>query len=210
MLLIAGLGNPGPKYAGHRHNVGFRVIDRIAQRHAFGPWRGKFQSETAEGRLPTSSGETVKTLLIKPQTFMNHSGRAIGEAMTFYKIAPSEVVVFYDELDLAPGRLRMKTGGGAAGHNGVRSIIAEAHPDVRRARIGIGHPGDKSLVHSYVLSDFAKADASWIEPLADACAEAITFLASGEDERYQTEVMRLAPAPKGDPRNSNAAPEDTR
>jgi PTH1 family peptidyl-tRNA hydrolase len=141
---------------------------------------------------------------------MNHSGRAIGEAMSFYKIAPSEVVVFYDELDLAPGRLRMKTGGGAAGHNGVRSIIAEAHPDVRRARIGIGHPGDKSLVHSYVLSDFAKADAAWIDPLADACAEAITFLASGEDERYQTEVMRLAPAPKGDPRNSLAAPEDKR
>jgi PTH1 family peptidyl-tRNA hydrolase len=210
MLLIAGLGNPGPKYAGHRHNIGFRVIDRIALRHGFAAWRGRFQSETAEGRLPTASGEPVKALLIKPQTFMNHSGRALGEAMTFYKIAPSEVVVFYDELDLAPGRLRMKTGGGAAGHNGVRSIIAEAHPDVRRARIGIGHPGDKSLVHSYVLSDFAKADAAWIDPLADACAEAITFLASGEDERYQTEVMRLAPAPKGDPRNSLAAPEDKR
>lgn len=209
MLLIAGLGNPGAKYAGNRHNIGFRVIDRIALRYGFGPWRGRFQSETAEGRLPTPSGETVKTLLIKPQTFMNHSGRALGEAMAFYKAAPSDVVVFYDELDLAPGRLRMKTGGGAAGHNGVRSIIAQASSDVRRARIGIGHPGDKSLVYSFVLSDFGKSETAWIDPLADACAEAIPFLASGEDERYQTEVMRLAPAPKGDPRIPPAAPRDT-
>lgn len=210
MLLIAGLGNPGPKYAGNRHNIGFRVIERIASRHAFGPWRGKFQGEVCEGRLPGANGSEVRALLLKPQTFMNHSGRALAEAMNFYRIPPHDVVVFYDELDLAPGRVRMKTGGGAAGHNGVRSIISEASPDVRRARIGIGHPGDKSLVHAYVLSDFAKSDAAWLDPLINACAEAIPFLASGEDERYQTEIMRLAPAPKGDPRNPQNPTEDGR
>jgi PTH1 family peptidyl-tRNA hydrolase len=206
MLLIAGLGNPGAKYANHRHNIGFRIVERIAAAHRFAPWRVKFQGELTEGSIAAPDGATEKVLLLKPQTFMNNSGHSIGEAMQFYKLHPAQVVVFYDELDLAPGRLRMKTGGGAAGHNGIRSIIAQASPDVRRARIGIGHPGDKSLVHSYVLSDFAKADEPWIDTLLDACAKALPHLLAGDDERFQTEVLRLAPAPKTDPRNPNTAP----
>lgn len=202
MLLIAGLGNPGAKYARNRHNIGFRVVDRIAERYRMGPWRSRFQSEAAEGVCPDAQGQPHKILLLKPQTFMNNSGHAIGEAMRFHKLQPTQVVALYDELDLAPGRVRMKTGGGAAGHNGMRSIIAQASPDIRRARLGIGHPGAKELVHGYVLSDFAKADEGWLEALADACAEALPHLVSGDDERYQTEVMRLAPAPKADPRKS--------
>jgi peptidyl-tRNA hydrolase, PTH1 family len=208
MLLIAGLGNPGPAYAGHRHNIGFMAVDRIAERHGFGPWRSKFQGVVAEGRLPTPDGGSVKAQLLKPQTYMNNSGHSIGEAMRFHKLSSGQVVVFYDELDLAPGRLRMKKGGGAAGHNGIRSIIAQANPDVRRARLGIGHPGDKSLVHGYVLSNFAKADLDWVEALLTACADAVPCLAAGDDDRYQAEVMRLAPAPKADPHKPNA-PEET-
>ncbi len=206
MLLLAGLGNPGAKYAGNRHNIGFMAIDRIARQLGAGPWRTRFQSETAEATIDAADAGRVKTLLMKPQTFMNNSGHAIGEAMKFHKLDPAQVVVFYDELDLAAGRFRMKTGGGAAGHNGIRSIIAQAHPDVRRARMGIGHPGDKSLVMSFVLSDFAKAEAEWVDALLEACAKSVAFLASHDDERYQTEVMRLAPAPKGDPRKPNTAP----
>lgn len=201
MLLIAGLGNPGAKYAGNRHNIGFRVAERIAARHGFGPWRSRFQAEASEGVVASPDGDKQKVLLLKPQTFMNNSGHAIGEAMKFHKLHPAQVVVFYDELDLAPGRLRMKTGGGAAGHNGIRSIIAQADPDVRRARMGIGHPGHKDLVHGYVLSDFAKSDADWVNALVDACADALPFLLIGDDERFQTEVMRLAPSTKADPRN---------
>jgi peptidyl-tRNA hydrolase, PTH1 family len=209
MLLIAGLGNPGAKYAGHRHNIGFRVAERIAARYAFGPWRSRFHAEASEGSVTLPDGAKEKVLLLKPQTFMNESGRSIGEAMKFHKLTPAQVVVFYDELDLAPGRFRMKTGGGAAGHNGIRSIIAQADADVRRARMGIGHPGHKDKVHGYVLSDFAKNDAEWVNALVDACAEALPFLAAGDDERYQTEVMRLAPSSKGDPRNPPpATPKD--
>lgn len=207
MFLIAGLGNPGPGYAGNRHNIGFRAVDRIAERYGFGSWRRKFQGEICEGLVEASSGVKTKTLLLKPQTFMNHSGRSIGEAMRFHKIGPENVVVFYDELDLAPGRFRMKTGGGAAGHNGIRSIIAEADPNVRRARMGIGHPGAKHLVHGHVLSDFAKADADWVDKLVDACADALPFALAGDDDRYQAEVMRLAPAPKNDPRKHGNNPE---
>jgi len=196
MLLLVGLGNPGAKYAGHRHNVGFRAIEEIAQRWRFGPWRKKFQGELAEGEI-----EGEKILALKPQTFMNLSGNAVAEAARFYKLVPNEIVVFYDEIDLAPGRFRMKLGGGAAGHNGIRSIAASAlGPDFRRARIGVGHPGDADLVHSYVLNDFAKADSAWLEPLIDALAKAAPMLARGEDEKYQGEVMRLAPSPKADPR----------
>ncbi|MGF1461908.1 MAG: aminoacyl-tRNA hydrolase [Maricaulaceae bacterium] len=208
MLLIAGLGNPGPQYAGHRHNVGFMAADAIHQVWGFEPWRRRFQAEAAEGVLSTPAGGRVKTLLLKPQTFMNDSGRAIGEAARFYKIPPQDVVVLYDELDLAPGRFRMKTGGGHAGHNGVRSIIAQYDREMRRGRIGIGHPGDKSRVHGYVLSNFAKADQAWVDALTDALARAAPFLAAGDDERYQADVMRLAPAPKGDPRKSAAPTED--
>jgi PTH1 family peptidyl-tRNA hydrolase len=196
MLLLVGLGNPGPKYAGNRHNIGFRAVEAIARAHGFGPWKKKFQGEVAEGHI-----DGVRTLLLKPQTFMNESGRAVGEAANFHKLSPTDIVVFYDEIDLAPGRFRMKTGGGAAGHNGIRSIIASPVGEgFRRARLGVGHPGHKELVHHYVLSDFAKADQEWVEALIEACARAAPMLAKGEDEKYQGEVMRLAPAAKADPR----------
>lgn len=198
MLILAGLGNPGPKYEKNRHNIGFMAIDEIAGRWRFSPWRKRFQAEAAEGEI---AGE--KCLALKPQTFMNESGRAVGEAASFYKLSPAQVVVFYDELDLAPGRFRMKTGGGAAGHNGIRSIAASPiGPDFRRARMGIGHPGQKDLVHGYVLSDFHKADAAWVDALVGACADAAEMLARGEDEKYQAEVLRLAPAEKIHPRHS--------
>jgi PTH1 family peptidyl-tRNA hydrolase len=199
MLLLAGLGNPGPKYAGNRHNIGFMAADAIAQRWRFGSVRARFQSITAEGSIDTADGP-VRALLLKPQTWMNESGRAIGEAAKFFKIEPKDVVVFYDEIDMAPGRFRMKTGGGAAGHNGIRSTIAAIGPDFRRARLGVGHPGHKDLVHGYVLNDFAKAEQPWVKALLEACADALPLLAAGEDERYQAEVLRLAPSPKADPR----------
>jgi len=201
MLILAGLGNPGPKYANNRHNIGFMAVDAITRRHRFGPDRAKFQSVVNEGAIDTPAGP-VKALLMKPQTFMNNSGHAIGEAMRFYKLKPADVVVFYDEIDLAPGRFRMKTGGGAAGHNGIRSTIGQIGPDFRRARMGVDHPGDKELVHGWVLSDFHKADHKWVEALNDAIADALPFLAAGDDDRFQAEVMRLAPAPKYSPRQA--------
>lgn len=201
MLLIAGLGNPGPTYAKTRHNIGFMAVDEIARRWGFGPWRARFQGFAAEGSIPTPDGP-VKTLILKPQTFYNESGRAVGEALKFFKIEPEDLIVFYDEIDLAPGRFRMKAGGGAAGNNGVRSITAQVGPYFRRARLGTGHPGQKELVHGHVLSEFHKADRQWVEPLIEAVAEALPLLAAGEDEKYQTEVMRLAPADKVDPRKA--------
>ena len=195
MLILAGLGNPGPKYEHNRHNIGFLAVDALARRWSFPAMRSKFQGQAAEGVI-----DGVKTLLLKPQTFMNDSGRSIGDALKFYKGAPADVVVFYDELDMAPGRFRMKTGGGAAGHNGVRSTIAHIGPDFRRGRMGIGHPGHKDRVLGHVLSDFHKVDQAWVKALTEALADAAPLLAAGEDERYQTEVMRLAPAEKSDPR----------
>lgn len=197
MQIWAGLGNPGPKYSGHRHNVGFMAVDRIAERHRFGPWRARFSGETAEGVI-----EGEKVLLLKPLTFMNRSGQSIAEAARFFKLAPGDAAVFYDEIDLAPGRLRMKTGGGAAGHNGIRSTISHLGADFRRVRLGIGHPGHKDLVHGFVLHDFGRHEREWLDPLLDACASAAPFLAARDDERFQTEVMRLAPAPKGNPRQA--------
>jgi len=199
MIIIAGLGNPGPKYQNNRHNIGFMAVDEIGARWRFGPPRAKFQSVIAEGEVD-SAGGPVKVLLMKPQTFMNESGRAVGEAARFYKIAPSNIIVFHDEIDLAPGRFRMKTGGGAAGQNGVRSLISHLGPDFRRARMGIGHPGEAHLVMPHVLGDFHKAEQPWLEALLRACADALPFAAAGEDERYQGEVLRLAPAPKFSPR----------
>jgi PTH1 family peptidyl-tRNA hydrolase len=200
MLLIAGLGNPGPRYEKHRHNIGFMAADAIARAHRFGPWRKRFQSEAAEGEIAG-----VRCLALKPQTWMNESGRAVGEAAKFFRLDPAAVVVFYDEIDLAPGRFRVKTGGGAAGHNGIRSIAASAlGPGFRRARLGVGHPGDKDLVHGYVLSDFAKTDWPWVEALLAACAEAAPLLVAGEDDKYQAEVLRLAPAQKANPRRKDA------
>jgi len=183
MLLLAGLGNPGERYARHRHNIGFQAADTIRLRHSFGPWRNRFQAEVSEGRLGTE-----KCLLMKPMTFMNNSGQAIGEAMRFYKLEASDVVVIHDELDLPPGKLRAKTGGGAAGHNGLRSTAAHIGPDFRRIRVGIGHPGNKNLVHRYVLNDFSKADHDWIDPMLDAIADNAEFLARGEDSSFMNRV----------------------
>jgi PTH1 family peptidyl-tRNA hydrolase len=199
MIIIAGLGNPGAKYEKNRHNIGFMAVDEIASRWRFGPQRAKFQSVVCEGEVTTPDGP-VKVLLMKPQTFMNESGRAVGEAARFYKIPPKDIIVFHDEIDLAPGRFRMKTGGGAAGQNGVRSLISHLGADFRRARMGIGHPGEAHLVMPHVLGDFHKAEQPWLEALLRACADALPFAAAGEDERYQGEVLRLAPAPKFSPR----------
>jgi PTH1 family peptidyl-tRNA hydrolase len=203
MLLLVGLGNPGAKYAGNRHNIGFMAVDAIARAHKFGPWKKKFRSEVAEGGI-----DGVRALIMKPQTFYNDSGHAVAEASRFYKIPPSDVVVFYDEIDLAPGRFRMKTGGGAAGNNGIRSIAAWLDNDAfRRARMGTGHPGHPDLVHNHVLSDFAKSDAEWVEKLIDAVAKSAPMLARGDDEKFQGEVLRLAPATKANPRQQSSGGE---
>jgi len=183
MLIFAGLGNPGAQYANNRHNAGFMAADAIARRHSFAPWSKKFSGLVSEGTL---GGE--KILLIKPQTFMNLSGQSIGEAMRFYKLTPSDVVVFYDELDLAPGKVRVKIGGGSGGHNGIRSLDQHIGNATRRVRIGIGHPGVKELVHGYVLGDFAKADRDWVEPLMEAMADAAPLLALGDDPGFMNKV----------------------
>lgn len=197
MLILAGLGNPGAKYEKNRHNIGFFAVDEIARRYSFGPWRSRFQALACEGTVGDQ-----KALLLKPQTYMNESGRSVGEALKFFKLKPADVVVFHDELDLAPGRFRMKLGGGVAGHNGLRSIGAHIGPDFRRARMGIGHPGHKDRVMGHVLSDFHKVEWPWVKALCEACADAAPMLMAGEDERYQAEVMRLAPAEKLDPRKA--------
>jgi PTH1 family peptidyl-tRNA hydrolase len=184
MKLFVGLGNPGASHAGNRHNVGFMAVDTIAKRHGFPPWRRRFQGVATEGTLGTQ-----RAILLLPGTFMNESGRAVGEAAGFYKIGLSDIVVFHDELDLPPGKLRIKTGGGNAGHNGLRSITAHLGNEYRRARIGIGHPGDKNLVHRYVLSDFAKAESTgWVEVLCEAMADNAPLLARGEDASFQNKV----------------------
>jgi PTH1 family peptidyl-tRNA hydrolase len=204
MLIIVGLGNPGPKYAHNRHNFGAMAVQAIADRWGFGPARRRFQSLAREGAIPPPAGASdpsaVRTLILEPQTFYNDTGQAVSEAMNFHKLTPADVVAFYDEIDLAPGRFRMKTGGGAAGNNGIRSITAHIGADFRRARLGTGHPGHKDKVMGHVLSDFHKVELPWVKALIDACAEAAPLLAAGHDERYQTEVMRLAPAAKLDPR----------
>jgi PTH1 family peptidyl-tRNA hydrolase len=183
MLLLVGLGNPGEKYSGHRHNIGFMAVDEIIRRHGFDGPRFKFQGEVWEGRLGTE-----KVLILKPLTFMNDSGRAVGEAMRFYKIEPDDVVVFHDELDLEPGKLRVKLGGGTAGHNGLKSIGRHVGSDFVRVRMGIGHPGQKHLVMTYVLKDFAKADHEWLGPLIDAMAENADLLADDDISRFANKV----------------------
>ncbi|MEM6973682.1 MAG: aminoacyl-tRNA hydrolase [Pseudomonadota bacterium] len=189
MLLFAGLGNPGAKYARNRHNIGFMALDAIASREG-ASWRAKFQGEIAEIRFGSR-----KVVLLKPATFMNLSGQSVGEAARFYGIAAEEVTVFHDELDLGPGRLKVKRGGGHAGHNGLRSIHSHLGADYRRVRLGIGHPGHKDRVSGYVLHDFPKADLDWVEPLIDASTRSIGHLVEGDDARFQSEVARLAPPP---------------
>jgi PTH1 family peptidyl-tRNA hydrolase len=192
MHLIVGLGNPGPKYQGNRHNIGFMAVDAIVRRHGFSPWRKRFQGEASEGMLAGG-----KVLVLKPMTYMNESGRAAGEAMRFFDIDPAQLIVFYDELDLAPGKLRVKLGGGAAGHNGIRSLISHCGPHFVRVRMGIGHPGDKALVQPHVLSDFAKADQAWLSPLLDAVADHVPLLVQGEEGPFQNKVhLALNPAPE--------------
>ncbi|MBP0614852.1 aminoacyl-tRNA hydrolase [Jiella mangrovi] len=184
MFLISGLGNPGSKYAGNRHNIGFMAVDEIARQHGFPGFSKKFSGEIAEGMI---GGE--KVLLLKPLTFMNESGRSVGEAARFYKIEPKDIVVIHDELDLAPGKMRVKTGGGHGGHNGLKSIDAHLGTrDYRRVRLGIGHPGSKERVNPHVLGDFAKVDREWLEPFIDAIARHIDSLVAGEDAMFMNKV----------------------
>lgn len=185
MRLFAGLGNPGPVYAGHRHNVGFMAVDAIAAAHGFPPWRARFRGLASEGRL----GET-RVLLLKPMTFMNESGQSVGEALRFLKLAPAALTVFHDELDLPPFRVKVKTGGGAAGHNGIRSIIAHVGPAFERVRIGIGHPGDRDRVTPHVLGDWAKAEAEPLAALLADIAELAPLLAAGEPLRFMNDLAR--------------------
>ncbi len=189
MKLWVGLGNPGAKYAGNRHNIGFMALDRIAADHGFAPWRSKFQGELAEGLLAGG-----KVLLLKPMTFMNLSGQSVAEAVRFHKLALTDITVFHDEIDLAPGRLRVKTGGGHAGHNGLRSIHAHLGEGYHRVRLGVGHPGHKDAVAHYVLRDFARADRDWLDPLLQGISEGAPALAIGDAARFQNAVaLRLAP-----------------
>ena len=203
MLLLVGLGNPGSRYAGNRHNIGFMVVDAISKRHGIGPWRRRFQGVAAEGLL----GGT-RALLLLPGTYMNDSGRAVAEAAHFYKLGLSEIAVFHDEIDLAPGKVRVKTGGGTAGHNGLRSISAHVGNDYRRVRIGVGHPGVKDLVHAYVLSDFAKDERPWVEALCGVIADNVDLLGKGQDASFQNRV-HLAMRAKGffDAKESDASEE---
>jgi peptidyl-tRNA hydrolase, PTH1 family len=206
MILLVGLGNPGEKYARNRHNIGFMAADAIVRRHSFSPPRARFQGLVSEG---TFGGE--KAIVLKPTTYMNESGRAVGEAMRFYKLTPADVVVFYDELDLEAAKVRMKTGGGAAGHNGIRSIAAHIGPDFRRVRLGIGHPGAKDRVLGYVLGDFSKAEAAdWVDPMLDAIADAAPLLAEGKDATFANKVhLALNPEPAKPKKTKDAETKDS-
>ena len=191
MLLLVGLGNPGARYAGNRHNVGFLVVQEIAKRHGLGPWRRRFGGVACEGPLGG-----VRTLLLLPGTYMNESGRAVAEAAHFYKLSPADIAVFHDEIDLPPGKVRVKIGGGIAGHNGLRSISEHIGNDYRRVRNGVGHPGDKDMVQHYVLNDFAKSDRGWVEALIAIIGENADLIARGQDASFQNKV-HLAMVAKG-------------
>jgi len=201
MRLIVGLGNPGPEYAHHRHNVGFQAVDAIARRYGLGPWRKRFSGEAAEGAI-----DGDKVLLLKPLTYMNDSGRAVAEAAHFYKLTAEDAILIHDELDLVPGKVRVKRGGGAAGHNGLRSTDAAIGPDYLRIRFGIGHPGDKSRVTPYVLSNFAKDEKPMVEAVSDAIADALPLLLKGDEAGFMNKVaLKTAPyrAKNGDDNESN-------
>jgi PTH1 family peptidyl-tRNA hydrolase len=191
MRLFVGLGNPGAKYAHNRHNIGFAAVDEIARRHGFAPWRRRFQGDTTEGAI-----DQERVILLRPSTFMNDSGRAVQEAANFFKIAAGDITVFQDELELPAAKLRVKVGGGIAGHNGLRSISSHIGNDYRRVRLGIGHPGIKELVHGYVLSDFAKDERPWVAALCEAIADNAGLLAAGRDSTFQNKV-HLAMQAKG-------------
>ena len=180
MLLIAGLGNPGARHANNRHNIGFMALAAIARTHRVGPFRARLQGLVAEGLIGQS-----RVALLAPQTYMNESGRSVGEAMRYYKLGLDAVVVIHDDLDLAPGKVRVKVGGGAAGHNGLRSVTAHIGADYKRVRLGIGHPGDKALVYHFVLGDFAKSELPWVEAVCEAVARAAELLVSGQDASFQ-------------------------
>ena len=213
MKLIVGLGNPGAKYARNRHNIGFMAMDVIAADHGFSPWRSKFQAQICEGRFGSE-----KVALLKPETFMNLSGQSVGEAMRYLKLAPEDIIVFHDELDLAPGKVRLKTGGGHAGHNGLRSIHGHIGPDYDRVRLGIGHPGHKDAVAGYVLRDFAKADAEWLDDEMRGISDGIAALVAGDGPKFLNAIaLRVAPPrsstskPKPKPKVAEPVPEqDTR
>jgi PTH1 family peptidyl-tRNA hydrolase len=185
MHLLVGLGNPGAKYAHNRHNIGFLALDEIVRRHGFGPWRKRFEAQCAEGSLGG-----VKVLAIKPETFMNNSGRSVGAAVRFFKLEPGDVTVIHDEIDLAPEKVRYKVGGGHAGHNGLRDITNQIGADFARVRIGVGHPGLKEQVTGHVLDDFSKADMVWVEPILDAIAKAAPRLAAGDGPGFTNEIGR--------------------
>ncbi len=200
MRLFVGLGNPGAKYQGNRHNIGFMVLDEIARRHGFAPWRRRFQGETSEGTL---EGERV--VLLKPATYMNESGRSVGEAAQFFKIGLPDIVVFHDEIELPPAKVRVKVGGGIAGHNGLRSISAHVGNDYRRVRLGVGHPGVKDRVHAHVLGDFAKSEWPWVEALCDIVADQAGLLAAAKDSTFANKV-HLAMQAKGFGDKDNGEP----
>lgn len=191
MRLVVGLGNPGAGYAKNRHNVGYMAADEFVRRHSFGPWRSKFQGQFAEGVV-----DGDKVLVLKPETYMNLSGQSVAAAARFHKIALADIAVLHDELDLPPGRIRVKKGGGAGGHNGLKSIDAHLGPDYWRVRIGIGHPGDRDRVTGHVLSDFHKADEPWLGPMLDAIALALPLLFAGGDAKFMNEINRLTAPPK--------------
>jgi peptidyl-tRNA hydrolase, PTH1 family len=191
MLLLVGLGNPGARYVGNRHNIGFMTLEAVAKRHGIGPWRRRFAGVACEGPIGG-----VRVLLLLPGTYMNESGRAVAEAAQFYKLAAGDITVFHDEIELPPGKVRVKVGGGIAGHNGLRSITAHVGNDYRRVRIGVGHPGAKDLVEHYVLSDFAKSERGWVDALIDIVADNVELLVQDQDASFQNKV-HLAMVAKG-------------
>jgi peptidyl-tRNA hydrolase, PTH1 family len=200
MQLWAGLGNPGAQYAGNRHNIGFMALDRIAADHGFSPWRARFQAEMSEGML---SGR--KVLLLKPQTYMNLSGQSVQAALAFYKLALADLTVFHDELDLEPGRMRVKQGGGHAGHNGLRSIAQHLGAEYTRVRLGIGHPGHKDRVSAYVLSDFAKTEGAWLDALLAGLSDGAALLAKGDATGFANKVALRTNPPR--PKTAPEAPD---
>jgi PTH1 family peptidyl-tRNA hydrolase len=209
MKLLVGLGNPGAKYAQNRHNIGFMAMDRIASDHGFGGWRSKFQGHMCEGRFGSD-----RVVLLKPETFMNLSGQSVGEAMRYLKLDPTDIIVFHDEIDLAPGKVRLKTGGGHAGHNGLRSIHGHIGPEYDRVRMGVGHPGHKDAVPGFVLRDFPKADAEWLDDELRGISDGIADLVAGDGPKFLNAIaLRVAPprssksTPKPKPAKAEPAPE---